>query len=175
MSKITFNYYPQFFTATILEWKHLLADDKMKDIIISSLRFSVNYRRVIIHGFVIMPNHIHLIWQIQDGYEKSKVQQSFLKYTAQQKKFILLKTDVRELAKYKVEASDREYQFWERNPLSIDLWSRPVFLQKLNYMHNNPTQPYWKLCQYPEEYWYSSARFYEKKVDEFGFLTHYLG
>jgi putative transposase len=37
--EITFNHYPQFFTATILEWKHLLANDAMKEIIISSLQF----------------------------------------------------------------------------------------------------------------------------------------
>ena len=64
MSGIIFNQYPQFFTATILEWKHLLANDTYKDIIISSLKFLVNDGRVIIYGFVIMPNHIHLIWQI---------------------------------------------------------------------------------------------------------------
>ncbi len=76
-----------------------------------------------------MPNHIHLIWQIQDGHEKAKVQQSFLKYTAQQMKFMLAKTNEAELANYKVKASDREFQFWERNPLSIDLCNNPVFLQ----------------------------------------------
>ncbi|MCW3109993.1 MAG: hypothetical protein JWQ09_4499 [Segetibacter sp.] len=68
-----------------------------------------------------MPNHIHLLWQTQDGYEKANVQQSFLKYTAQQMNFTLANTGVGELAKYKVKASDREYQFWEHNPLSIDL------------------------------------------------------
>lgn len=68
MSEIIFNQYPQFFTATVLEWKHLLADEKMKDIIINSLQFLVNNGRVIIYGFVIMPNHIHLIWQIQDKF-----------------------------------------------------------------------------------------------------------
>jgi len=31
--------HPQFFTATILEWKKLLAKDKYKDIIIDSLMF----------------------------------------------------------------------------------------------------------------------------------------
>jgi putative transposase len=175
MSEITFNYYPQFLTATILEWKHLLAIDSMKDIIISSLQFLVKERRVKIYGFVRMPNHIHLIWQILDEHEKAKVQQSFLKYTAQQMKFALANRDTTELEKYKVQASDRAYQFWERNSLSIDLWSRLVFLQKLNYMHNNPIQSKWKLCQYPEEFRYSSSRFYEKGVDEFGFLTHYLG
>ena len=175
MSEITFNLNSQFFTATILEWKHLLANDTFKDIICCSLQFLVKDKRIILYGFVIMPNHIHIIWQIQDNYERSAVQQSFLKYTAQQIKFELQKTDNGELEKYKVEASDRAYQSWQRNPLSIDLWSRHVFLQKLNYMHNNPTQPHWKLCTYPEEYRYSSASFYEKGVDEFWMLTHYLG
>ena len=87
MSEMTFNYYPQFFTATILEWKQLLVLDSMKQIIISSLQYLVNEGRVKIYGFVLMPNDIHLIWQIQDGHEKAKVQQSFLKYSAQQMKF----------------------------------------------------------------------------------------
>ena len=92
-----------------------------------------------------MPNHIHLIWQIQDGHEKAKVKQSFLKYTTQQMKFALAQ-NIKELEKYKVKASDRALQFWECNSLGIDLWSRRVFIQKLNYMHNNPIQPHWKLC-----------------------------
>ena len=33
---------PSFFTATIMEWKHLLADDFVKNIIVDSLRFLVN-------------------------------------------------------------------------------------------------------------------------------------
>jgi len=35
-------------------------------------------------------------------------------------------------------------------------------------MHKNPTLPQWKLCQYPEDYRYSSAKFYDKGFDEFG-------
>jgi REP element-mobilizing transposase RayT len=45
----------------------------MKDIIIESLRSLVKDGRVIVYGFVIMPNHIHLIWQIQDKHIKQKV------------------------------------------------------------------------------------------------------
>jgi putative transposase len=37
-----------------------------------------------------------------------------------------------------VDAADRQYQFWKRNPLSIDIWTEKVFIQKLNYTHNNP-------------------------------------
>ncbi len=116
MSEIIFNQYPQFFTATILEWKHLLANDTMKEIIIRSLQFLADEKRVIVYGFVLMPNHIHMIWQILDAHERSKVQQSFLKYTAQQMKFFLLKNDPKQMEQYKVKASDRDYQFWKRNP-----------------------------------------------------------
>jgi putative transposase len=38
MAEINFDYHPQFFTATLLEWKHLLKADEYKDIIINSLR-----------------------------------------------------------------------------------------------------------------------------------------
>jgi hypothetical protein len=47
--------YAQFFTATILEWRKLLAPDKYKDIIVESLRFLVNHNRIFVYGFVIMP------------------------------------------------------------------------------------------------------------------------
>ena len=53
--------YPHFFTATNLEWKKLLQTDKYKDVIIDSMKFLVKDGRVIIYGFVIMPNHIHLL------------------------------------------------------------------------------------------------------------------
>ncbi len=120
MADINFDYHPQFFTATILEWKHLLKEDEFKDIIIKSLQFLVKEKSVVIYAFVIMPNHIHLIWQIQDGFKRDKIQLRFLKFTAQQMKFKLLQTDKLQLEHFRVNTSDREYQFWERNALSID-------------------------------------------------------
>jgi REP element-mobilizing transposase RayT len=56
--------YPTYFTATNLEWKKLLQPDKYKDIVISSMKFLVKDKRVKIFSFVIMENHIHLIWQM---------------------------------------------------------------------------------------------------------------
>jgi putative transposase len=173
MASINFDHHPQFFTATILEWKHLLKDDDYKDIIINSLRFLVEEKSVTINCFVIMPNHIHLIWQIQDGFKQSQVQMRFLKFTAQQMKFKLLDTNDTRLSQFLVNAKDRQYQFWERNSLSTDLWSPGVFMQKLDYIHNNPLQDKWHLASYPEDYKYSSAKFYETGIDDFDILTHY--
>jgi REP element-mobilizing transposase RayT len=53
----------QFFTATIYEFKPALAEDIYKDIIIDSLQFLVREKRIQLNAFVIMSNHLHLIWQ----------------------------------------------------------------------------------------------------------------
>ncbi|MEO6455325.1 MAG: hypothetical protein ABIN97_14690 [Ginsengibacter sp.] len=119
-----------------------------------------------------MSNHIHLIWQIQNGYERENVQRDFLKFTSQTIKRDLQKNHPAVLEKFHVVAKDRKYQIWERNPLCIDLLTKAMFIQKMEYIHYNPVEG--GLCAYPEEYKYSSAKFYETGMDEFGFLTHWM-
>ena len=164
-------YHPQFFTATILEWKHLLQEDKYKDIIISSLKFLVAGKRIRLFAFVIMNNHIHLIWQTMPLLTPDKIQHSFMSFTAHQMQLQLQKDSNPHLSEFKVNAKDRGYQFWERNPLSIDLYTPAVFIEKLDYIHQNPVKA--GLCKFPEEYKYSSAKFYELGIDDFGILTNY--
>src|SRR4051812_33942204 len=100
MPQINFDHHPQFFTATILDWKHLLKEDDYKNIIINSLLYLKNERSIVVYAFVIMPNHIHLIWQIQDGFKQDKIQLRFLRFTAQQMKFKLLQTNSPVLEQY---------------------------------------------------------------------------
>ena len=76
-------YWPQFYTATILEWKPLLNPDKYKQIILESLQYFTTNKRITLYAFVIMNNHIHLIWQASAGYTSRDNQHSFTKYTAQ--------------------------------------------------------------------------------------------
>jgi REP element-mobilizing transposase RayT len=57
--------------------------DKYKDILIESMQFLATYQRVIIYGFVIMINHIHVIWQMNARVKRSCLQRDFLKFTAQ--------------------------------------------------------------------------------------------
>jgi putative transposase len=163
--------YPNFFTATNLHWQRLLQPEKYKNIIVNSLRFLVEDNRIRLYAFVIMSNHIHLIWQMLANIDPVDVQRDFLKYTAQRIKKDLQLNHPGVLDRFRVSAADREYQFWERNPLSIELRTHKVFRQKLDYIHRNPVRA--GLCKLPEEYKYSSALFYETGIDNWGFLTHY--
>ena len=166
-------HWPQFYTATIYEWLHVLKEDKYKNIITRSLQFLVHDKRIQLNAFVIMSNHIHVIWQALTGYTPKQIQLSFMKYTAQQIKLELKKDDPELLEKCKVNKADRNYQIWKREPLSIELFTAAVFNQKLSYIHENPLKA--GLCKYPEEYYYSSALFYEKGIDKFNMLSHYMG
>ena len=156
--------------ATILEWKPLLSQDKYKLVIIESLRYLTINKKITLYAFVIMSNHLHLIWQTLPGSNPESVQAGFLKFTARQMRLDLIAHHPLVLEKFKVNAKDREYQFWERNSLGIDLYSHDVFMQKLEYINWNPVKA--GLCNFPEEYYYSSAKFYHTGIDDFGILTH---
>ena len=163
--------YPSFFTATILEWKHLLKPEQYKELIANSLDFLVKEKRVEVFGFVLMSNHIHIIWRINNHHQTKDVQQSFLKYTAQMMIKDLRNKHPKVLEHFFVGAVDRKYQIWERNPLSIEIHSGEVMLQKLDYIHNNPVKA--GVCLLPEEYHYSSASLYLKNKTVWNFLTHW--
>lgn len=163
----------QFFTATIYEWNHLLSNDNHKDTIVESLKFLVTDNKIELNAFVIMSNHIHLIWQPLFGFASSDIQASFMKFTARQLKRSLIKNDIEALTGFKVNKYDRAYQIWKREPLSIELISEDLFKQKLEYIHCNPVKA--GLCKVPEDYYYSSARFYQDGTNNFGLLKHYSG
>ena len=134
--------WPQFFTATIKEWKHLLKEDKYKNIIVDSLKFLATEGNVTINGFVIMPNHLHIIWQAKANNDLPKIQNSFIKHTSKEFKKLLEKDNG--LQAYKVNAIDRKYNFWQRDSLKIELFTAAVFQQKLNYM---PARPFRRALQ----------------------------
>ncbi|HLP39180.1 transposase [Lacibacter sp.] len=159
-----------FFTSTINNWKPLLKNDSYKQIIIDSLEWLANAGKLDVFAFVIMPNHFHVIWRTNDINGKETVQGSFLKYTAHQFRRKLLNDNPSSLAEYAVRASNKEYEFWQRDPVAIYLYSPPVAWQKLEYIHLNPLGEHWNLVTDPCEYYYSSASFYEKDIVHFPFL-----
>ena len=165
--------YPDFTTITCLDWNPILEKDQQKEIIINSLRFLTKDKRAIIYAFAIMKNHFHLVWQMVGEHELDDVQRDFLKFTGQQ----ILKNFRNEnspiLKDLLVQAKDRKYQVWERNSLSISLWTQRVLLQKVEYIHNNPVRA--GLCKEPEDYKYSSAQFYLCNKKNWDFLEHYNG
>lgn len=73
---------------------------------------------------------------------------------------------------YAVDALNKKHEIWQRDSLGIEIYSRDVAKQKLDYIHFNPVSGKWHLSKDDISYYYSSARFYETGIDEFGFLNN---
>jgi REP element-mobilizing transposase RayT len=162
----------EFFTATCLKWQNLLEQNKHKEIVMGSLKFLVDQKRIWLYGYVIMPNHIHFLWRRQDEWQEKSIEQQFLKFTAQQIKFNIIANHPYILENYKSTQADREYHFWERRPYIATMNYRLVTEQKLDYIHHNPVRK--NICNFPEEYKWSSAGFYFNGNNELNLLTHYM-
>jgi len=163
-----------FWTDTVNDWNHLLKPDRYKQLILDIWRIQVEKRQIIIYAFVIMPNHLHVLWELRSMNGKEMPHASFNKATAH-----LITKDLKEnhpaaLPHFKVKDKERSYRIWQRDPLAILMDSKQKLEQKLGYLHHNPLQERWNLVTSPEDYLWSSASFYETGKDEFGILTHYM-
>jgi len=165
-----------FITASIHNFLPLLKSDTFKQIILSTLSNLCEKNLLTVYGFVIMPNHIHFIWREhpENIQSKESIKATFFKFTAHQFLKYLKTNNPDKLKVFQVLQSDRKHQFWNRNPMEIEIYTDKVFEQKLNYIHSNPIQQKWQLVESVMEYKYSSIRFYENGVDDFGFLTNYF-
>ncbi len=161
-----------FWTATINNWYKLLEEDELKQVVVSSLQYLVRNGKIEVYAFVIMPNHVHFIWQLMEMNGKEKPHTSFLKYTAHtfKKHLTFHKPDLLKL--YGIDASNKEHEFWQRDPMAFELLKKQTINQKLDYIHYNPVMKRWQLCKEPADYYYSSATFYENGIDNFKLIKH---
>mgnify|MGYP002777332017 FL=1 len=160
-----------FWTATINGWKHLLADNNKKEVIRQSLINLSDRGLIEVYGYVIMPNHIHTIWKLNELNGKEMPSGSLLKFTAHEFKRIL---SAKELTEFSVVAGNKKHEFWQRDAMAIELFTPEVAWQKLDYIYNNPLAEKWSLVKDPCEYTFSSAGFYLDQASNQGFL-HHLG
>lgn len=146
-----------FWTDTIKDWKHLLRPEKYKMLIIEILKSLVDKGRIRVYSYVIMPNHLHMLWELLAKNGKEMPNASFNKATGH-----LIIKDLKHnhpemLPHFRVDELEREYRVWQKDPLAVLMDSKKKVEQKLDYIHNNPLQEKWNLVQFPEDYEWSSA------------------
>ncbi len=159
-----------FWTATIHKWFHLLETNENKQLIVDSLKFLSDKNFITVYAFVIMPNHLHLIWQLNKLNGRETPKGSFLKFTAH--KLLMQLQAAGKSADYVVNEANKKHEIWQRDALGIEIISPSIAKQKLDYIHFNPVSGKWQLSKDDVSYYYSSARFYETGQDEFGFLNN---
>lgn len=169
MPLINRNYYQGnvcYVTASVNKFKDIFKEKSYLDIILENIRF---YRRK--YGFkllayVIMPDHLHLLFVPQQNrVEVSNMMSDFKRVTTR-----LLSTQMEKdkktkwLQTFKMDMPSKkngEYQIWQKRSDDLTIYSLTMAKAKMNYIHNNPVRK--GLVKKAEDYLYSSARNYVLK------------
>ena len=163
--KIRDQYGMYFLTFTIVGWIDLFTRKECKDILIDSMKYCIKKKGLVVHAFVIMPSHIHVIWScLDEGIGMSGIVRDFKKYTAVQL-IAWIKDNKKEsrsdwldvVFKYhaKYNPNNSKFQVWIQNNMPMELLHPKFIRQKLDYLHNNPVLA--GIVDEPNHYSYSSA------------------
>jgi REP element-mobilizing transposase RayT len=72
---------PHFIIATVVDWIDIFTRKNYRDIVVDCLDFCSTNKSMILYGYVIMSNHMHMIVRSDDG-ELSTLLRDFKKFTA---------------------------------------------------------------------------------------------
>jgi REP element-mobilizing transposase RayT len=158
-----------FLTFTVCGWIDLFTRPVYKDILIESLKFCRKEKGLLIHGFVIMTNHVHLIVTATGKNTLSDIVRDFKKFTHKQMIAVVESEQERRrlwmLHQFKYYASRHKrnevYQIWTNDNHAEECFSEAFTFQKLNYIHQNPVRA--SIVANSEDYIYSSAANYAGK------------
>jgi REP element-mobilizing transposase RayT len=155
--------YLYFVTTTAARHIHIFKRESIIRIILDSLHFLRTSGRMKLFVFVVMPNHIHLICKFSREHPLSDVMRDFKRHTARQVIRQLMAEELTEklgILQSLNQDNRQEYKVWEGGFDARDIFSQDFLSQKMEYIHHNPCQQQWNLANTPEEYPWSSARYY---------------
>ncbi|GAB4412065.1 MAG: transposase [Bacteroidia bacterium] len=154
-----------FLTSTVVDWIDLFTRFSYAEIVIESLAYCQANKGLRVHGYVIMPSHIHMIVShISDGL--SSTIRDFKQFTSR-----AIVQAIREepesrrdwLLKHFSEAAAsnpkvRHAQLWQEGNHAKVCTDYPFTLQKLTYIHENPVKA--RIVCEAHHYVWSSAQDY---------------
>jgi putative transposase len=169
-----------FLTFTTIGWIDLFTRPVYKEIILDSLKFCRKKKGLLLQGYILMPNHLHLIVSAAPGKYLSDIVRDFKKFTSSEIKGYLQDYQNIESRRDWMSSifgiagrdnpANKEFQLWKNDNHPIALYSLEVIKQKLEYIHMNPVRAGFVSC--PEHWIYSSASNYAgiESIIEIDFL-----
>ena len=155
-----------YLTANLYRRARVLDSDRFKlkfTQTLDDLRAELGFHII---GYVLMPEHCHLLIWPSDLANPSQIMQKLSERTAN----FILRTLRRSLALpwcrrmlngFELPPTvhhHAHYQVWQRGGYDMNIWSEKKRLEKLTYMHNNPVKR--RLVASPADWPWSSWRFY---------------
>ncbi len=154
-----------FMTFTVVGWIDLFSRQIYRDIFLKNVQYCRQHKELKVGAYVIMSNHVHVIWQSACG-RLSDTLRDFKSFCT--KEFIETIENGNESRKdwllhmFRFYANrtnqNKDYKIWTGDNHPEEISSQEFLMTKLNYIHDNPVRAGW--VSKPEDYLYSSSSNY---------------
>jgi putative transposase len=152
-----------FITASIVGWKPLFSEIEHAEIVLNSLAWLRQEKRMSLFAFVLMPTHLHSIVLPLDR-PIGNLLQNFGSFTAHKILQKLREENRKDLLDFfhaQRRNNSQEHGIWQ-DIQAKNIYTEKFLFQKMEYIHQNPVAKEWNLVQDRAEYKYSSACFYDR-------------
>ena len=159
-----------FVTFAVVGWVDVFTRNVYKDILIESWKYCQQKKGLLIHAYVIMTNHVHMIISRNSKNLLEDIMRDMKKFTSA-KILAAIKTESESrreclpagqsgmLAIFKeageANSNNTTYQFWQQDNHPIECDTSDILKQKMEYVHENPVRA--GFVERAEDWMYSSA------------------
>jgi putative transposase len=144
-----------FITCSCYRRLPFLNSARARDRLLSILEQTRTKYRFVVVGYVVMPEHVHLLVSEPEVGTPSTVMQVLKQRTANA---LLPKRKRRDPRQRELFGEQPRRAFWQARFYDFNVWSTKKRVEKLRYMHRNPVRR--GLAEPPEQWRWSSYRFY---------------
>jgi putative transposase len=149
-----------FITASIIGWKPLFYKTVYAGIVMDSLKWLRENKRILLFAYVLMPSHLHMLIRPLDC-DIGQLLQVFGSFTAHKILKQLRSENRTEWIHYfKQHRRDQNigHSIWQ-DIQAVNVFTQPFLENKLEYIHNNPVAKEFKMVENRSDYPFSSANF----------------
>jgi len=158
-----------YLTFQVVDWVDVFTRQIYRQEILDCLTYCRKQKALIIYGYVVMSNHVHIMARAEHN-NLPDIVRDFKKYSSS--RIIKLIKKGPESRMYwmlkrfefaaKSHVRNSQYQFWTHENHAIEIHSPAFLKQKLHYIHQNPIRA--GFVAEPYEWLYSSATNYCGKL-----------
>jgi REP element-mobilizing transposase RayT len=152
---------------TVIKWIDVFTRPVYKHIIVDALKHCQKNKGLIIYGWCLMSNHLHLIAEAEYNHSLSDFLRDFKKFTSKSIVKEIEDNPEESRAKWMLNEFEfagrynkkiKDYKFWQDGNEVKEIDTASFMNQKLEYVHENPVKA--EIVEHAEEYIYSSAKNY---------------
>jgi len=161
--KVGENAIPHFVTFSVVGWVDVFSREQYKELFVESLKYCQQKKGMVLHAWVIMTNHVHLIISSNSN-KLEDIVRDLKKYTSKQITKAIQENNSESRKEWilnifsfagKSNNNNKDFQFWKQDYHPVELNTTEKSKQRLAYLHENPVRS--GLVWEPWHYKYSSA------------------